>query len=95
LSNKIKVICGNAVDYWKGKRIISLDRWLKIKQDYTLGTALQYFPDDFFLSIAFPFNMDSIRDSKLKEDANKWYSDFKDLMEYKRNPTYGNTKCFH
>ena len=39
--------------------------------------------------------MDSIGDPKLKEDAEMWYSDFKDLMEYKRNPTYGNTKCFH
>ena len=39
--------------------------------------------------------MDSIGDPKPKEDAEMWYSDFKDLMEYKRNPTYGNTKCFH
>jgi hypothetical protein len=80
----------DGVNYWKGKKIISLDQWLKIEQDYTLGTALQYFPDDF-LSIVFSFNMDSIGDPKLREDANKWYSDFKDLMEYKRNPIYGNT----
>jgi hypothetical protein len=67
---------------------------LKIEQDYTLETALQYFPDDF-LSYLFPFNIDSICDPKLKEDAEMWYSDFKDLMEYRRNPTYGNTKCFN
>jgi hypothetical protein len=86
--------CNDGVNYRKGKRIISLDQWLKIEQDYTLGSALQYFPDDFS-SIAFPFNMDSIGDPKLKEDTNKWYSDFKDLMEYRRNPRFGNTKCFN
>jgi hypothetical protein len=25
----------------------------------------------------------------------KWYSDYLDLMEYKRNPNYGRTQCFH
>jgi hypothetical protein len=84
----------DGVNYWKGKRIISAVQWLKIEQDYSLETALQYFPDDF-LSYVFPFNMDSIGDPKLKEDTNKWYSDFKDLMEYRRNPIYGNTKCFN
>lgn len=84
----------DGVNYWKGKRIISLNQWFKIEQDYTLETALQYFPDDF-LSLVFPFNMDSIDTPKLKEDANKWYSDFEDLMEYRRNPTYGKTKCFN
>ncbi|MGC2383715.1 MAG: hypothetical protein WA631_11470 [Nitrososphaeraceae archaeon] len=59
-------------------------------KDYTLETALQYFPGDF-QSCVFPSNMEGIRDPKLREDANKWYSDFKDLMEYRRNPTYGNT----
>ena len=86
--------CNDGVNYWKGKRIISLDQWLKIKQDYTLETALQYFPDDFS-SLVFPCSMDGIDNPKLKEDASKWYSDFEDLMEYRRNPTYGNRKCFN
>jgi hypothetical protein len=30
----------------------------------------------------------------LKEDANKWYSDYIELMEYRRNPRIGRTKCF-
>jgi hypothetical protein len=84
----------DGINYWKGKRIISADQWLKIKQDYAFETALRYFPDDF-LSIVFPFNMDRIDDPKVREDTDKWYSDFKDLMEYKRNPTYGNTICFN
>ncbi|MGB7636436.1 MAG: hypothetical protein WBL88_02555 [Nitrososphaeraceae archaeon] len=86
--------CNDGVNYWKGKRIISVNQWLKIEQDYTLEAALQYFHNDF-LSVVFPFNMDSIDNPKLKEDANKWYSDFEDLMEYRRNPIYGNRKCFN
>jgi hypothetical protein len=31
----------------------------------------------------------------LKEEANKWYSEYIELMEYRRNPRYGRTKCFH
>jgi hypothetical protein len=30
----------------------------------------------------------------LKEEANKWYSDYVELMEYRRNPRIGRTKCF-
>jgi hypothetical protein len=30
----------------------------------------------------------------LKEEANKWYSDYIDLMEYRKNPRIGRTKCF-
>ena len=29
------------------------------------------------------------------EQTRKWYSDYLDLMDYKRNPNYGRTKCFH
>lgn len=29
----------------------------------------------------------------LKEEANKWYSDYIELMEYKRNPIRGKEKC--
>lgn len=38
-------------------------------------------------------------DNEIKEDGDdqtrKWYSDYLGLMEYKRNPNYGRTKCFH
>jgi hypothetical protein len=30
----------------------------------------------------------------LNEEANKWYSDYIELMEYRRNSKYGRTKCF-
>jgi hypothetical protein len=37
----------NPSHYWKGKKIVSLNEWLKIKNNYGLSTALQYFPNDF------------------------------------------------
>jgi hypothetical protein len=51
--------------------------------------GLQYFPDDYF-EWMFPLGIPE----DLKEEANKWYSDYIELMEYRRNPRIGRTKCF-
>ena len=80
---------GNDSNHWRGKEIIPLNDWIQLR-----GTpyALQYFPDDFDNSRTF------LTESELKdsdEQTRKWYSDYLDLMEYKRNPNYGRTKCFH
>jgi hypothetical protein len=40
----------DGINYWKHKRIISADKWLEIKQGYSLTSALQSFPDDFLIS---------------------------------------------
>ena len=80
---------GNDSNHWKGKAIIPLNDWIQLK-----GTpyALQYFPDDFDKFQTF------LTETELKDSDDKtrrWYSDYLDLMEYKRNPNYGRTKCFH
>lgn len=80
---------GNDSNHWKGKEIIPLNDWLPLR-----GTpyALGYFPDDFDKFHTF------LSESDLKgsdEQRRKWYSDYSDLMKYKRNPNYGKTKCFH
>jgi hypothetical protein len=80
---------GNDSNHWKGKAIIPLNDWIHLR-----GTpyALQYFPDDFDRSHTF------LTESQLKDgddQTRKWHSDYLDLMEYKRNPNYGRTKCFH
>ena len=80
---------GNDSNRWRGKEIIPLNEWTHLK-----GTpyALQYFPEDFDRSHTF------LTESELKnsdERTRKWYSDYLDLMDYKRNPNYGRTKCFH
>jgi len=87
----------DGINYWKGRKIIPLDKWLKTtkantisrRKDYNVKEGLQYFPDDYF-EWMFPLGIPE----DLKEEANKWYSDYVELMEYRRNPRIGRTKCF-
>jgi hypothetical protein len=79
----------NDSNHWRGKEIIPLNTWIQLK-----GTpyALQYFPGDFDNIQTF------LTEGDLKEsddETRKWYSDYLDLMEHKRNPNYGRTKCYH
>jgi hypothetical protein len=78
--------------YWKGKKIVSLDQWYQIKENYTLKAALQYIPNDFLYG--FPCIFDNIEDQTLKQEGDQWYSDFRKLMEYRKNTEYGKTECF-
>ena len=88
----------DGINYWKGRKIIPLDKWLKItkantisrRENYKVKEGLQYFPDDYF-EWMFPLGIPE----QLKEEANKWYSDYIELMEHRRNPRIGRTKCFH
>jgi hypothetical protein len=87
----------DGINYWKGRKIIPLYKWLMItkantisrRENYNVKEGLQYFPDDYYewmFSLGIP--------EDLKEDANKWYLDYIELMEYRKNPRYGRTKCF-
>ena len=80
---------GNDSNHWRGKEIIPLSEWIRLR-----GTtfALQYFPDDFDNVQTF-LTESELRDKD--EQTKKWYVDYLDLMEHKRNPNYGRTKCFH
>jgi hypothetical protein len=69
-----------------------LDQWYNIKEKYTLKAALRFFPNDF--RYGFPCIFDNIEDKTLKQDANRWYSDFTKLMIYSKNTNYGKTECF-
>ena len=88
----------DGVNYWKGRNIIPLDKWLKItkantiskRENYNVKEGLQYFPDDYF---EWMFPLGGIPED-LKEEADKWYSDYIELMQYRKNPRYGRTKCF-
>ena len=87
----------DGINYWKGRKIIPLDKWLKItkadtisrRENYNVKEGLQYFPDDYF-EWMFPLGIPE----EIKEEANKWYSDYIELMEYRRNSRYGSTKCY-
>jgi hypothetical protein len=78
--------------YWKGREIVSLDQWYQIKENYTLEAALRYFPNDF--RYGFPCIFDNIEDQTLKEEADRWYSEFTKLLIYSKNTNYGKTECF-
>jgi hypothetical protein len=88
----------DGINYWKGKKIVSLDEWRKIansSQAFQKGVeyqntkeALQYFPDDY-TNWLFPLGVQE----ELKEAANKWYLQYLELMQHRKNPNYGKTKC--
>jgi hypothetical protein len=78
--------------YWKGKKIVSLNEWLKIKNNYGLNTALQYFPNDIPRS-GLTFILYGIEDQTLKQEADQWGLDFIKLLEYRKSPEYGKWKC--
>jgi hypothetical protein len=88
----------DGINYWKGRKIIPLDKWLKItkantisgRENYNVKEGLRHFPDDYF---AWMFSLGIPED--LNEEASKWYSDYIELMEYRKNPHYGRTKCLH
>ncbi|HSF52046.1 MAG TPA: hypothetical protein VLA74_14910 [Nitrososphaeraceae archaeon] len=90
----------DGVNYWKGKKIIPVKDWndlYKKKSTYidnykitlTSRIPLQYFPDDYNDSIS----ASGIVDEKLKEEIQKWNTDYYELLEYKKNPILGRMKC--
>ena len=66
----------DGIHYWKGRKIIPLDKWLKItkannisrSESYNVKEGLQYFPDDYFKWM-FPLGVPE----DINEEANKWY----------------------
>jgi hypothetical protein len=90
----------DGINYWKSKKIISTKTWNDLyaknstytnnyKTILTSRKPLQYFPDDYNGSIS----LSGIADEKLKEEIQKWNSDYFELLEYRKNPTLGRMKC--
>jgi hypothetical protein len=86
-------------NFWRGKKIIPINEWRKIaRTNYAFGhgiehlrikEVLEYFPDDYSQHLFLLGVPDNLRD-----EAEKWLSDYLDLMEFKKNANYGMTKCF-
>jgi len=93
LNNLYPDVNNNGPGYWKGRKIIPTSQWLKITNTISKttgkGEVLQYFPDSY-IPYVFPFEIPE----NLQEEANKWYSDYLELMEHRRDPEYGSTKCY-
>jgi hypothetical protein len=79
------------LSHWKGKPIIPLEEWIQIQDT---SYALDYFPDDFDRDLIYMLE-DELNVWRKQKDVKKWYSDFLELMEYTKNPSYGRLKCFH
>lgn len=81
------------------KKIVSLAEWRNIANSskafqkgieyQNIKEALQYFPDDYSKWPLFPLRIQE----ELKEEANKWYLQCIELIQYRKNPNYGKTKC--
>ena len=89
----------DGINYWKGKKIVSLAEWRKIansSQAFQKGVeyqrtkeALQYFPDDYSRWPLFPLGVQK----EIIGETNKWYLQYLELLKYRKNPNYGKTKC--
>ena len=93
-SNKIK---HDGINYWKGKRIISIKKWNALYEKNSIYTdrykiilisrePLQYFPDEYNGSI-------SSSKEELKEEIQQWNTEYYELLEFRKNPTLGRNKC--
>jgi hypothetical protein len=85
----------NAPGYWKGRKIIPKDQWLEMghsiskgNKKYSVRDALQCFPDSYIEHV-FLFGIPE----HLKATADKWHSYYIELLEHKKDPGYGSTKC--
>jgi hypothetical protein len=85
----------NAPGYWKGRKIIPKDQWLRMAhtisnktKTYNVRAGLQYFPDSYIEHV-FSFGVPE----HLKAETKKWYSHYLELMQHKKDPGYGSTKC--
>jgi hypothetical protein len=89
----------DGINYWKGKKIVSLAEWRKIANSnkafqkgieyQNTKEALQHFPDDYSTWL-FPLGVQD----ELIGETNNWYLHYIELMQYRKNPNYGRTKCF-
>jgi hypothetical protein len=89
----------DGITYWKGKKIIPIKDWNQLYEKSSKYTdtykiiltsrkPLQYFPDDYNGSIS------SIRViEELNEEIQNWNKDYYELLEYRKNPTWGRMKC--
>lgn len=89
-------VSNNGPGYWKGRGIIPTNQWIEITNTvskttgkYCVKEALHYFPDSY-IQYVFPFGIPK----HLQDEANKWYSDYLELMEHIKDPEYGSTKCY-
>jgi hypothetical protein len=86
----------DGINYWKGKKIISLEEWFQISSTNNLSNSdkhrikegLEYFPNGY-CEMIFPLGVPD----DIIENVNEWYKHYIELMDYMKNPDFGKRKC--
>jgi hypothetical protein len=74
---------------WKGKKIISTEKWqvLKKKRDFQYE-LLECVPEDY---VEHPFCY--TKDENLQTMRSEWYKDYYEFLENKKSAAFGESKC--
>jgi hypothetical protein len=98
--DKLDSLNGNnksdGINYWKGKKIISLEEWFQISRTNNLRNpdkhrikeGLEYFPNGY-CEMIFPLGVPD----DIIENVNAWHKHYIELMDYMKNPDFGKRKC--
>ena len=86
----------DGINFWKGKKVISLDQWFKISKTNNIGNrdnhrikdGLEYFPNSYH-PMLFPLGVPD----NFREDVNGWHKDYIELMDYTKDENLGKQKC--
>jgi len=84
------------INYWKGKKIISLEEWFHISRTNYLSNpdkhrikeGLEYIPNSY-CEMIFPLGVPD----EIIENVNEWHRHYIELMDYMKNPDFGKRKC--
>jgi hypothetical protein len=86
----------DGINYWKGKKIISLEEWFNISRTNYLSNpdkhkikeGLEYLPNGY-CEVIFPLGVPD----EIIESVNEWDKHYIELMDYMKNPDFGKRKC--
>jgi len=86
----------DGINFWKGKKIISLDLWFKIsktnylsaRDNHRIKDGLEYFPNSYHPNL-FPRGVPD----NFRELVNVWHKEYIELMDYTKDENLGKKKC--
>lgn len=90
------------INTWKGKRILPVDQWIKktaiLENDkviFDLSKGFDYFPDST-KEVIFQHGVEGSEEYYKeipKEEFDKWFIDYLDLLTFKKNTELGSMIC--
>jgi hypothetical protein len=86
----------DGINFWKGKRIISLEEWFQISRTNNLSNpdkhrikeGLEYFPNGY-CEMIFPLGVPD----DIIENVSVWHKEYIELMDYTKDENLGKKKC--